>query len=280
MDKPLTHAIIDRVRAVNATASLRRLGCTASICTDCTASPTHICARRAAVATEHDARFVNDAHHFAKGKVAPTHVRYRWVTDLVSLPCRRLPRRRCRLVVVLNDGMVENVQGNDDARAASTALTESTAAMTSAFLAPQGEVAPTAELLLVESPPQHFATPSGLYRPGDRQLLMAARRGAIDGADAANGTALLATCNWRRSPGRRARCASATPTGRARHPGGPPVAGPRPPSGGRPRPAEWEQLRRTEEEARREGLHAQQSRLDGVPAAGVFRGAARRREYK
>ena len=66
--------------------------------------------------------FVNDVHHFARGKVAPTHVRYRWVTDLVlpALPTLFRDGER-RLVVALNDGMVENVQGNDDARAASAA---------------------------------------------------------------------------------------------------------------------------------------------------------------
>ena len=189
-----THAIIDRVRAVNATASsetarlhslyLHRLHGLGDAYLRALVLPSPLNMTLA---------FVNDAHHFAKGKVAPTHVRYRWVSDLVlpALPTLFRDGER-RLVVVLNDGMVENVQGNDDARAASNALTESTAAMTSAFLTLQDEVAPTAEMLLVESPPQHFDTPTGLYRPGDRRLLTAACRGAIDGADAANGTALLA----------------------------------------------------------------------------------------
>ena len=81
-----THAIIDRVRAVNATASsetarlhslyLHRLHGLGDAYLRALVLPSPLNMTLA---------FVNDAHHFAKGKVAPTHVRYRWVSDLVLL---------------------------------------------------------------------------------------------------------------------------------------------------------------------------------------------------
>ena len=188
-----THAIIDRVRAVNATASsetarlhslyLHRLHGLTDVYLRALVLPSPLNMTLA---------FVNDVHHFAKGKVAPTRVRYRWVTDLVlpALPTLFRDGER-RLVVALNDGMVENVQGNDDARGIRSAHREHRGDDVGLPDA-AGRGGAHRRELLVESPPQHFDTPTGLYRPGDRRLLTAACRGAIDGADAANGTALLA----------------------------------------------------------------------------------------
>ena len=136
--------------------------------------------------------FVDGAMGFGHGGPAPVHVRTRYLTDLVIPTLPDLQRQlgtKGRLILALNTGMVENsasaTMADIERSRAFSGLEKSTTELTKAFLSMQDQHR-EARLLLIDSTPQHFATPHGLYRSGVTSGLPC--RGSLDGAAASNAT--------------------------------------------------------------------------------------------